>query len=203
MFHSGSRSAGSPIVFFQRYALSILSPSTQQPPGNRTNAGFSAASISHRSGRRPWSFQVFAGKSETMSRSTVPAAAARSARRACGSVALAFSSTWQAFHAAPGAGMDAFACTDEPSAVSSATSSGTGPRAYSDRRYVSPSRTAIPQYPPLATPAPAASAATRRKCGFFALTGWSAATARFAAPTALQCSGWPASSNERLRTSSA
>ena len=42
----------------------IMSPSTQQPPGNRTNDGFRPSSISARSGRRPLgrSFHVFFGK---------------------------------------------------------------------------------------------------------------------------------------------
>ena len=62
----------------------MVSPSTQQPPGNRTNDGLSAASIPARSGRKPfWRFfQVFLGKSETMSSQKVPFPASEITRRA-------------------------------------------------------------------------------------------------------------------------
>ena len=68
-----------------------MSPSTQQPPGKRTNAGFNPASISARSGRRPFGrcFQVCLGKSDTMSSQNVPARLVLMTKRALGSVAFA------------------------------------------------------------------------------------------------------------------
>ena len=59
MFQSGVRTSMSPTVFFQLYILSIVSPSTQQPPGNRTNDGCRALSDSARSTRSPCPFHVF------------------------------------------------------------------------------------------------------------------------------------------------
>ena len=70
-----------------------MSPSTQHPPGKRTKAGFNPASISARSGRKPFGrfFHVCLGKSDTMSSQKVPGRLALMTSRAFGSVALAFS----------------------------------------------------------------------------------------------------------------
>ena len=76
-----------------------MSPSTQQPPGKRTNAGFNPASISARSGRKPFGrfFQVCLGKSDTMSSQNVPGWLALMTSRALGSVALAFNESRYCF----------------------------------------------------------------------------------------------------------
>ncbi len=79
------------MVCFQRYASFMVSPSTQQPPGKRLKAGWRPTSISIRSGRSPWPFQVFLGISETMSSQNVPALSALTTNRACGSVPVAVS----------------------------------------------------------------------------------------------------------------
>src|SRR5689334_6327839 len=88
MLNCVRRSEISPMVCFQRYARLIVSPSTQQPPGKRTNDGFSPTSISARSGRKPfWRlFQVFCGNNETTSSQNVPGLVVLMTRRLVGSV---------------------------------------------------------------------------------------------------------------------
>src|SRR6185295_13168792 len=63
-----------PRVRFHWARVSTVKPSTKQPPGQRTNAGFRSAIIRARSGRRPFGrfIKVFEGNSETKSSQTVP-----------------------------------------------------------------------------------------------------------------------------------
>src|ERR1035438_5386624 len=86
-----------PIVLFQWFMCAMSSPSTQQPPGNRMNEGFMASSISARSGRRPWSFQVRFGMSDTISRKQVPWPDIAICRRARESDSAAVSSSVEYF----------------------------------------------------------------------------------------------------------
>ncbi len=78
------------MVRFQRMALSNVSPSTQHPPGKRTNDGCRFSSIVARSRRMPLGrpLKVFCGKSETMSIHSVPGFQEPITSRALGSVAL-------------------------------------------------------------------------------------------------------------------
>src|SRR6185503_7238781 len=63
-----------PMVRFHWALVSTVNPSTKQPPGQRTNAGFKSATIRARSGRSPFGrfLKVFAGNNETKSSQTVP-----------------------------------------------------------------------------------------------------------------------------------
>src|SRR5579883_1863524 len=86
------RSEGSPTVCFQRYATSIVSPSTQHPPGNLTNAGFNPSSIPAKSRRSPLGrfFHVSLGNRETISREKAPSLVVETTKRARGSDSAAF-----------------------------------------------------------------------------------------------------------------
>src|SRR5665213_501358 len=62
------------MVRFQSGALWISIPSTKQPPGQRTNAGFKSAIYCARSGLNPLGrfLNVLAGNNDTKSSHTVP-----------------------------------------------------------------------------------------------------------------------------------
>src|SRR5262245_58610319 len=91
MLYCVRRSEMSPMVCFQRYAASIVSPSTQQPPGNRTNADFRPPIIVDKSGRNPFAppFHVSFGTHDTMPSQNVPVFCVLKTSRALGSVSLA------------------------------------------------------------------------------------------------------------------
>ena len=69
MFIISLRSDTSPIVSFQFQAVSIVCPSTAQPPGKRKNLGCIASSCSIKSLRKPCPLYVSSGISDTISTS--------------------------------------------------------------------------------------------------------------------------------------